>query len=315
MLSVRSHQARCIWPMTAALGEGPVWIDDEAALYCVDILGATIFRYTPATDQRERCRMPVPITTVVPTWTGDLLCAGHRDIYRFDPRAGTLSLLRHVLDTDALRINDGCCDSRGAFWFGTMDLAEREPAGDFYRLAADGACERISASFVITNGPAFSARTDTGYFVDTVGRRILRTKLGSNDPFALRQFALIAEDQGYPDGIAVDAEGGVWCAHFGGARVTRFDAAGRVTDVIHLPVSNVTKCAFGGEHLDRLFITTARKGLGEDALASQPLAGGLFVAEVGRRGVAASRYRGAAMAGETTSRTCFFESSQGIVTS
>lgn len=309
MPSVRSHQARCIWPMTAALGEGPVWIDDEAALYCVDILGATIFRYTPATGQRERCHMPVPITAIAPTRSGDLLCTGHRDIYRFDVRTGALSLLRHVLDTDALRINDGCCDSYGAFWFGTMDLAEREPVGHFYRLAADGACERFSVSFVITNGPAFSARTDIGYFVDTIGRRILRTKVGPNQPFSLQPFALIAEDQGYPDGIAVDADGGVWCAHFGGARVTRFDTAGHVTDVVHLSVSNVTKCAFGGERLDRLFITTARKGLDEDALASQTLGGGLFVAEVGHRGVAASRYCGAAMTEETTIRTCFFESS------
>ncbi|HEX6833105.1 MAG TPA: SMP-30/gluconolactonase/LRE family protein, partial [Rudaea sp.] len=215
------------------------------------------------------------------------------------------------LQTDvqtAIRINDGCCHPDGAFWFGTMDLEERRPVGDFYRLGPDGACERLAVSFTITNGPAFSPAGDVGYFVDTVGRRILRSAMRDGKPAGFDLFAQIPEGDGFPDGLAVDAEGGVWCSHWGGARVTRFDTQARITDIVRLPVENVTKCAFGGKHLDRLFITTARKGLDERALAAQPLAGGLFEIALDHRGVLPTHYRGAAEP-LGAFHTCVFETS------
>jgi xylono-1,5-lactonase len=311
---VKHREVHCAWPAGASLGEAPLWIAEEAAVYWVDILRETLFRYAPSHRRAETCAMPVSITALAPMADGRLLCTAEREIHAFDTRSGRLSPIQILnADAQAIRINDGCCHADGAFWFGTMDLGERAPVGHFYRLSAQGICERVAAFFAITNGPAFTSDGSCGYFVDTIGRRILRAAMEDGRLVApLRPFVQIPESDGFPDGLAVDTEGGVWCAHWGAGRVTRFDADGRASDVILMPVSNVTKCAFGGERLDRLFITTARKDLDATALASQPLAGGLFEADVGYRGVPAPRYRGSPH-GEGASYACVFEPSQPIV--
>jgi sugar lactone lactonase YvrE len=82
--------------------------------------------------------------------------------------------------------------------------------------------------------------------------------------------------EGYPDGTTVDSDGAVWIALFGGARIERYSAQGELIDTVPMPCSNITKIAFGGHDLRTVFVTTARKGLSEEALAAQPLAGGLF---------------------------------------
>lgn len=306
---MKNHEVRCVWPLAASLGEGPVWIAEEAAVYGVDILRGTLFRYEPSRRRIEICTMPVAMTSLAPMADGRLLCTAARQIHALDTRSGRLSSIRTLNAGAAIRINDGCCHPDGAFWFGTMDLGEHAPVGDFYRLSADGTCERLAASFAITNGPAFAPDGARGYFVDSIERRILCAPMEEGRLVgSLRPFVRVPASDGFPDGIAVDAEGGVWCAHWGAGKVTRFDADGRASDVIPMPVSNVTKCAFGGERLERLFITTARKGLDATTLASQPLAGGLFEADVGYRGMPAPGYRGSPRF-EGAFHACVFERS------
>ncbi|MBN8888256.1 MAG: SMP-30/gluconolactonase/LRE family protein [Rudaea sp.] len=304
-----SAEVRCVAPVGAMLGEGPLWFAAENSVYWVDILGAKVFRHCLADGRTEVGTLPLALTSLAPMRDGRLLGTGWHGIYSLDTRSGALAeILRLDIDARTLRINDGACDADGGFWFGTMDLEERRPLGDFYRLAADASCTRITTAFAISNGPAFSPAGDRGYFVDTLGRRILQAEVENGMPVQpLRPFVQIAQNEGFPDGLAIDADGGVWCAHWGGSRVTRFDAEGRVTDIVRLPVSNVTKCAFGGEDLDRLFISTARKDLDTAALRAEPLAGGLFEAEVGYRGVAPAAYQGEPRAGPP-SGTCFFRS-------
>jgi sugar lactone lactonase YvrE len=292
------------------LGEGPLWIAGESALYWVDILCGNVHRYDIARDHSDVFRMPFAMTSLAPLADGRLLCTSHRQLHAFDPRTGRIAT-SDLFDTssDSIRINDGGCHPDGAFWFGTMDLGESAPVGDFFRLALDGRCTRVAVGFAITNGPAFSADGALGYFVDTLRRRILRAPIEDGVLAATpTPFIEIAAEEGYPDGLAIDAEGGIWCAHFGGGRVTRFDASGKRSESIALPVSNVTKAAFGGEQLDRLYVTTARKGLDAAALAAEPLAGGLFEIEVEHRGVPPREYRGA-LRFDAAMHDCVFESS------
>lgn len=289
-LRANSSKVRCVWPAAATLGEGPIWISDERALYWVDILEGDVFRYAPDSGKRERCRMPSPVSCVVPCTDGAMLCTASREILRVDFAHGNVRRACELADDISdIRINDGCCDADGSFWFGTMDLAESRPTGAFHRLAPDGICTRVAGPFAITNGPAFGPDGKV-YLVDTLGRRILRARVATT--LQLEEFVRIPNAHGYPDGIVFDAEGGLWCAHWGAGRVTRFDADGRASLVVELPVSNATKCAFGGERLDRLFVTTARKGLDPAALAREPLAGGLFEIEVDCRGSPTDRFHG-----------------------
>ena len=306
----RQPDVRCVASIQARLGEGPFWSAVDDAVYWIDILHERLFRYLPGRGRTDICALPCRLTALAPLRNGVLLCSGWNALYRFDPRTGEFAqLTQSRIGTPGIRINDGACHPDGAFWFGTMALDEATALGDFYRFDEHGNGQRVAASFPITNGPAFPPAGDRGYFVDTLGRRILHASMRDGrliEPMQL--FVQFAPGDGYPDGITVDAEGGVWCAHWGGGRVSRFDAHGKLSDVIALPVSNVTKCVFGGEQLDRLFITTARKGLNQHALAEQPLAGGLFEVEVAYRGVAPTSFRGEPAIDAPTC-TCIFESS------
>jgi sugar lactone lactonase YvrE len=96
----------------------------------------------------------------------------------------------------------------------------------------------------------------------------------------------VVSGPGYPDGSTVDADGCLWNAEWGGGRVVRYAPDGRVDRVIALPCAQVTCCAFGGDKLNQMFVTTARTGLDGAALAGQPLAGALFAIEVGVAGLA-----------------------------
>ena len=306
---VRRHEARCVWNADATLGEGPLWSARDAALYWVDIIEGDVHRFVPGTGERATCRMPCAMSALALCDDGGLLCTAQRDICVFDLDSGSLHrVLSLRTDAQNIRINDGCCHPDGSFWFGTMDLAEIDPTGTFHRLAPDGVCEHVPVmTCAITNGPAFSADGAIGYFVDTLGGRLFQARLDAGmlaEP--LRDFARIAQADGFPDGLATDSAGGVWCAHWNGSRVTRFDPDGRITDVVSLPVSNVTKCAFGGAQMDRLYITTARKGLDANALDAQPLAGGLFDVDVGYSGLPAPFYAGRAARSVAIANDCVF---------
>jgi sugar lactone lactonase YvrE len=106
-----------------------------------------------------------------------------------------------------------------------------------------------------------------------------------------REFARVAPKDGMPDGLAVDAQGFVWSAHWGGWRITRYDPEGRIDRVIKMPVPQVTSVAFGGAGLDQMFVTTARLGLTKDQLKEAPLSGGLFLIDAGVAGLAEVPYQ------------------------
>jgi len=94
---------------------------------------------------------------------------------------------------------------------------------------------------------------------------------------------------GYPDGLAIDEEDGIWVALWGGSAVHRYDRAGRLDVVVELPVSNVTACAFGGPELSTLFITTSRQRLDP---TEQPEAGAVFRYDAGIRGAPLHAFAG-----------------------
>jgi D-xylonolactonase len=279
------HHAVCSWEAKAALGEGPLWDTARQVLWWLDIGRALLLKYDPRDGAKTCLQLPFPMTCIAPCSDGRFICTCVVGVCLFDPDRLTLSLLHNpewALPRN--RPNDGTCDARGDFWFGTMDSEECTPTGQFYRFRNTGTCDALRVNWPITNGPAFDTVRGRAYFVDTLGRRLWAADWTGDDLGPLREFASIAVDQGYPDGLAVDEDGGVWCSHWGGGRITRFAFDGKSDTVLHMPVSNITKCAFGGPTLSTLYVATARRGLGPDALAEQPTAGGLFAVEVGWRG-------------------------------
>jgi sugar lactone lactonase YvrE len=147
----------------------------------------------------------------------------------------------------------------------------------------------------VSNGIVWDADCTSMYYVDTPTRRVDRFdydhKTGQigNRSVAVR----IPAEMGYPDGMTIDSEGMLWVCLWQGSKVSRWDPeTGKLLQTVDLPASNVTSCAFGGEDLDQLYITTARITIDEEQLKEQPLAGGLFRADVGVTGVPAFEFAG-----------------------
>jgi len=271
----------------ATLGEGPVWVARDAALWFVDIKGHRIHRYDPALNVGRSWAAPGQVGWIVPTDDGLFAVGLQSGVHSFDPAAASFTL-RHAPEAHlpGNRQNDATVAPDGAIWFGSMDDAEEAESGRFYRFHKDACVESGLPAVSITNGPALSPDGRILYHTDTLGKRIWRTDLAEGGTVGdTLLFAQIEDGAGYPDGPTIDAEGCLWTGLFGGWAVRRYDPDGHVMRDIRFPVANITKIAFGGDELKTAYATTARKGLDSAALAQQPLAGDLFAFDPGVAGL------------------------------
>ncbi|MGS0623835.1 SMP-30/gluconolactonase/LRE family protein [Ralstonia sp. VS2407] len=267
----------CVWRVGATLGEGAVWHAASRCVVFVDIKGRRLYRYDPDTDVRRSWVAPGQIGFALPSVDGGLVCGVQGGLYRFDFASGTFSRALPVeTDRPGNRLNDGYVDRTGALWFGSMDDAEHEASGQLYRVGRDGRLSVRDSGYVITNGPTASPDGRTLYHTDTLQRAVYAFDLDDDGRLERKRVFTSIEGTGYPDGMAVDEEGCVWVALFGGGRIERFSPDGRCIGRVEFPCSNITKLAFGGNDLQTVYATTARKGLTDEALQKEPLAGGLF---------------------------------------
>jgi len=285
---------RQIGESIALLGEGPVWCPREQALYWVDIEGSAVHRHDWRTDRTEIWPMPEMVGSLALREGGGLVVALRGGISFLDTatRALTPIAAPHAGQTH-LRFNDGKCDRQGRFWVGSMNIGERAPHGTLYRLDPGGACTAVLTDIDIPNSLCWSPDGATMYFSDsplhTMSAYPFDTATGTLG--AGRVFARVAPPA-VPDGATVDAEGFVWCAHWGGWRVVRTAPDGTVDRVIDVPVAHPTSCAFGGPEMATLFVTSASAPLDDAGRQAQPLAGALMAMEVGARGIAEPRFAG-----------------------
>lgn len=291
---------RCVWPLAATLGEGALWSQREQALYFVDILGRALHRYAPGDGGRGEARrswsFDEEISAVAEREHGPgLIVSLRRHLALFDPATGTLQPL-HMPEPErpGNRFNDAKCDAQGRLWAGSTDFDCQRPTGALYRYDPDGRCSRHLDAVHIANGPTWSADGRTLYFNQT-GHGQTWAYPFDPDAGTLGEGRLWLQHQdadGAPDGMTTDARGRVWIARWGGGGVSCHDADGRLLARIELPTAHITSCAFGGHDLRTLYVTSARTGLDEAALAAQPLAGALFAIDLDAQGVAAGRFAG-----------------------
>lgn len=280
MSTMQAMQPMCLWPVEATLGEGVLWDAAGGRVWFVDIKGRRIHCCAPDGSARRSWDAPGQVSFIVRAEDGTLVCSLDDGLYLFDEETGAFSPLARVeAELPGNRFNDGHVDAQGTLWFGSMDDAEEQSSGALYRFDG-GLVDRMDEGYIITNGPAVSPDGLILYHTDTLAKRIYAFDLLPSGALSNKRLFVELKDGGYPDGMAVDAEGHLWVATFGGWRIDRFDAAGIKVGEVRFPCANVTKLAFGGDDLRTVYATTARKGLTEAQLAEQPLAGGLFIFRV-----------------------------------
>jgi len=285
-------EMRCIADVKAVLGEGPVWVEREQALYWVDIPRRRLFRWAEGEDVRT-IEPGTHICSLVARRSGGFVGAGYDGFLAIDLETGIEPLGNPERELAGNRFNDGKVDREGRFWAGTMDRSEREASGSLYRLDPDLSWSRIDGGYRVTNGPAFSLDGRTMYHTDSALQQVYAFDLDERGVASNRRaFLRFGAGEGYPDGMTVDAEDCLWIAFWDGWCVRRFSPGGERLAEIAVPAQRPTSCAFGGADLDRLFITSARRGLTHEQLSTQPNAGGVFMTMPGVKGVAETPFAG-----------------------
>jgi len=264
-------------PAGAWLGEGPLWLPAHGAFLWLDMSGREVHRFDPrcAEDRVIADGFDEKLACLVRLKDGFVLLVGSTRFFRLDPQSGaTAPLVAPLVPEEGTEFNDGKVAPDGALWLGISDVEESEPTGSLHRIGPSGP-ECVDRGFVIANGPAFSPDGKVAYFADSVGGRILRYALDAGGrPGRRALFTEIPGEQGFPDGMTTDCAGRLYSAHWQGGRITVYASEGEVVEVIALPASNVTSCAFGGEDCSLLFATSAAL---EDSAGPESPHGDAFV--------------------------------------
>lgn len=269
-------------------GEGPCWDPAVDALRCVDLLAGELLTFDDdAVPVRRR------YDDVVAAWRpradGGLVLGTERGFALIDAD-GEVGHQVGAWDDPSVRMNDGACDPAGRFYCGSMAYDTATGRGTLWRLDPDRSVRAVLRDVTISNGLSWRPDGSSAYYVDTPTQRVDRLVVDHRGEIAAREpFVTVDPADGAPDGLTVDAHGGVWVALWGGGAVHRYDPDGALTHVVEVGARQVTACTFGGAGLDRLFVTTSRHGVraGDD-----PAAGSVFVVDPGLRGVPAFSFAG-----------------------
>src|SRR5579872_4352018 len=277
----------------AIIGESPTWSAEEGALYWIDVKKPALYRYDPQSGQCRTWPVSSDLGAFALLDERSALVALRYGLHRLEFATGALDLLAPPpFDPKLFRFNEGLCDESGRFWVGVMfDPIEGSPPpqrGSLHSFTLGEGLRRENDEAELHNGMALSqdrrrfflSHSNTGSiyafdFNPEAGR------LGS-----ARLFAQVPKSVGLPDGAAIDSAGFYWCAIHGGCQLRRYAPDGTIDCEIPLPVSQPTMCAFAGDRLDTLYVTSASNGLNPTQLGEQPLAGALLRLRPGVNGIA-----------------------------
>lgn len=297
----KAGQSLSHWPAPRAeLGEGPVWNHVTGTLTWVDAAGKMLHRLAAGDGAVESFALPHYPGSFAHCHDGHILMAYRNGLAIVDLEAGTsVDLPCAGVDFALERFNDGACDRAGRFWIGTMDPRMTEPAGALYRVDPDLSIRKMASGVRVSNGLAFSPDDTVMYHTDSRTALIYAYDfdLATGEIANRRVHADFRETGGgRPDGITADADGNLWMAMNGGARVLCIAPDGTHAAEIGLPTDRPTSLCFGGERLDRLFVTSMQYGLSDDQRLSQPEAGCLLELAPGATGLQEPFFAGTASA-------------------
>ena len=269
------------------LGEGTLWCPRDNAVYWCDILERRFNRLSLADDRVESWEMPDVIGWAIARDDAPGFIAGvGRSIVALTLEPFAITTLAELPEPDDNRVNDAKADPAGRIWLGTMPFDCERPVGSVYRFA-DGRAERVAEDFTIPNGPAIAPDGSWMFQTDTALSTIFRYPIAADGSLGERTpFIRFDDAWGSPDGMTLDADGGLWVACWGGSAVRRFNPDGSLDRSIALPASQITNCTFAGPDLDRMFVTSAADGVDEQA------GGALFEVDPGCRGLPTQTFRG-----------------------
>lgn len=293
----------CLLDCKNGLGEGCIWDEGRKVIWWVEMTEPCLHQFDPNTGGHRVWPSAELITSLAVRTNGTLVVARKSGLGVFNPANGEFThLVGFPVEEGENRPNDSGVDSFGRLWLGTVhdtlsrgrqSVSFNKSAGALYRIEPDLRLVKVESQIGIANAVQWSPDDRTLYFVDSLAAVIYAYDFEpqSGSISNRRVFSRIT-DLGLPDGAAMDADGCLWSARWDGSCVVRLSPSGEVDRIVPIPSVRVTCCTFGGDGLDTLYVTTARFGLPEKALAQGASQGGLFAVRPGVKGLPRNRFRG-----------------------
>lgn len=287
--AVAMGPAACLVDARFRVGESPLWDGRHGRLLWADVPAGTVHELELGTGRRRHWTFGGPVGSFGLARSGRLVLAVGSSVHLFDPRSEHLTALARIdTEPDTNRLNDGKVGPDGAFWVGSMDeRPEKAPVAALYRVTASGDVERKVTECHVSNGLAWTADGRTMFHADTFAGWIDRWRFDP-DTGAIserRRVRTLTDEEGRPDGAAVDLEGCYWSAGVTAACLNRFTADGELLARIRMPVPQPTMPCFGGADMKTLFVTSLSDRQGADVLARYPKSGAVFAIRVDVPGV------------------------------
>lgn len=293
--AIKTNEVTVAYQVDAALGEGAIWNHETNELFWIDIEGKSFNMLDPKTKQNRSFSTASHIGTVVPKSKDEALVALVDGIYTMNLNTGQTEVFADMKDVlTGCRLNDGKCDPAGRLWVGSMNWQQEKGKADLFMIQNDRSVTTKIDSVTISNGIVWTKDKKTMYYIDTPTSQIKAydydnaTGNISNERVAVE----VSTDLGFPDGMTIDAEDMVWVGMWNGDAVIRFNPkTGELLQKIEVPAHNITSCAFGGDNLETLFITTAKLDMTEEEAKKYPLAGSVFKVNPGVKGVKSNFFK------------------------
>jgi sugar lactone lactonase YvrE len=269
------------------LAEGPLWDPIRSRLLWVDIPNGTVLvgtlRDNGTIDIVDRDSVGETAGAVAVSQRGQLLIAGGHRLIVIDP-AGHVVRLAPLAD-GSRRFNDGKPDPAGRYVVGTLSLEGESAKEKLIQIDTDGSVRVIDDDLTLSNGLAWTEDGRVLYSVDTERRVVFRRSYDVATGETGSREVFLTFDEGYPDGMTIDAEAHLWIAMWGLGEVRRYSPDGRLVDTVSVPAPHTSSVCFAGPDLGTLVITTARQDLEDEQLEEFPLSGRLFTIQPGVHGL------------------------------
>jgi L-arabinonolactonase len=294
----------CLVDSKDRLGEGCFWDSKTGAVWWLDVvLPSRIHRFVLSTGEHRTWHFSEMVSAMAMRGDGTLIVGCEFGIKTFDPVTGALTPINHPdSDHPQNRGNDGACDAKGRFWFGTMqqniahdgaDLDITQDSGRLFRIDKNFKSAVMETCIGVSNGPCWSPDNKIFYFTDSRAQIIWSYDFNMDEgTISNRRVFNDIKTHGYPDGATVDADGFLWSARWEGACVLRFDPKGRLDRTVPMPAKRPTCVCFGGSKLDTLFVTSASLHVPKADMVRHPLQGGLFCFSPGIKGFEKHQFAG-----------------------
>jgi sugar lactone lactonase YvrE len=280
------------------LGECPIWSHRDQCLYWLDMYKLAIYRYRPKEKRNEQLALPNinHVSSFIPRKKKGFILGVSTGLVFYDELSGSITPFIDPRNNrrDTL-LNDAKADYLGRLWVGTYHESEKEPRAALYRIEPNGEFTTVIDQLICSNGPAFSPDGHILYIADSMRSTIYEYDVDPNSGSLGDQkvFASVPRALGFPDGMTVDCDGGLWNAHYGGGLITRYYPNGTIDFTVSLPAPYVTSCMFGGPNLSTLFVTTASSDANGSELTPQaPLSGALFKIDTHFEGIVEPEFLG-----------------------